>query len=56
MFPPEEFARLSGIAPRVVYRRIENGDFHFVETETGALLVCEFQNPQNGKTNKGEKL
>jgi hypothetical protein len=47
MFAPEEFARLSDLTPRTVYQRIENGDFHFVEIDGGALLVCEFQNLQN---------
>ena len=40
MFAPEEFARLQDTTERIIYRRIENGDFHFTETENGALLVC----------------
>lgn len=40
MISPDETARFFGVALRRIYRRIENGDFHFVETETGALLIC----------------
>ncbi|HEX8248869.1 MAG TPA: hypothetical protein VF599_11895 [Pyrinomonadaceae bacterium] len=40
MLSPEEFARRQNTTARVVYRRIENGDCHFIETEDGALLVC----------------
>ena len=40
MFAPEEFARSRGTTARVVYRQIESGDFHFIETQTGTLLIC----------------
>lgn len=40
MLSPGEFARLSGTPPRVVYRQIECGKLHFIETEGGELLVC----------------
>lgn len=40
MFSPEEFARRQNTTARIVYRRIENGDCHFIETEDGALLIC----------------
>lgn len=40
MLSPEEFARRQNTTARVVYRRIENGDCHYVETVDGALLVC----------------
>jgi hypothetical protein len=40
MFSPVEFARLLGLTPRQVYRRIEVGAFHFVEEIDGGLLIC----------------
>lgn len=47
MFSPEEFARRQNTTARVVYRRIENGDCHFIETEDGALLICGGSNDRN---------
>jgi len=47
MFSPEEYARLAGTTARVVYRRIESGDCHFIETAGGALLVCGGSRNQN---------
>jgi hypothetical protein len=40
MAPPEAAAALLGITPREVYRRVENGALHFMETEGGGLLIC----------------
>jgi hypothetical protein len=40
MFSPEEYARLTDTTARDVYRRIEGGECHFIETAGGALLVC----------------
>ena len=37
---PEQAAALTGTTPRDIYRRAETGEFHFSETEGGALLVC----------------
>ncbi len=40
MFTPEEAAALAGINTRALYRLIEVGGLHFVETPAGSLLVC----------------
>ncbi len=40
MATPETAARLTAITTREVYRRIEDGSLHFIETENGSLLVC----------------
>jgi hypothetical protein len=40
MVTPEQAAALAGTRPRAIYRRVECGDLHFVETAEGALLIC----------------
>ena len=40
MMPPETAAALAGTTPRLIYRRVENGELHFLETREGELLVC----------------
>ena len=40
MLVPEKAARLIGVTPREIYRRIEQGSLHFVESENGSLLIC----------------
>ncbi|MGH9901185.1 MAG: hypothetical protein ACRD68_05015 [Pyrinomonadaceae bacterium] len=40
MVTPEQAAALAGTRPRAIYRRVESGDLHFVETGAGALLIC----------------
>ena len=37
---PEEAARATGTSARTIYRRIEAGTIHFMETPEGCLLVC----------------
>jgi hypothetical protein len=37
---PENFARLRGMTARDVYRQIETGDHHYLETENRELLIC----------------
>ena len=37
---PETAARLSGATVRAVYRQIETGSLHFLETTDGLLFVC----------------
>lgn len=37
---PEEAAVLASVTTRTVYRRVERGQLHFVETEAGTLLIC----------------
>jgi len=36
----KEAAVLSGVSVRTVYRRVEAGKVHFLETPLGALRVC----------------
>jgi uncharacterized glyoxalase superfamily protein PhnB len=40
MVTPERAAEICGVTSREIYRRIETGTIHFVETETGVLFVC----------------
>lgn len=40
MIEAETAATLLAVSRRFVYRRIEKPDAHFLETETGILLVC----------------
>ena len=37
---PEQAAALTGVSARAVYRQVEQGHLHFVETETGRLRLC----------------
>ena len=37
---PERAAFFYGLSAREIYRRIESGTIHFLETATGATLVC----------------
>lgn len=40
MLTPEEAARLSGLSLRALFRLIEAGRVHFLETAGDRLLVC----------------
>jgi hypothetical protein len=40
MVSVDEAAILTNLSARAIYRRIEAGQIHFVETEDGLLLVC----------------
>lgn len=40
MIPAENLAALAGISPREVYRQIEDGSLHVVETPARKVLVC----------------
>lgn len=40
MTAPELAATILGVTVREIYRRIENGDLHFVEMETGEIFIC----------------
>ncbi|HEX8264676.1 MAG TPA: hypothetical protein VF596_04575 [Pyrinomonadaceae bacterium] len=40
MLAAEQAASLIGISCRAVYRHIENGNIHFAEIETGAVMIC----------------
>lgn len=41
MTTPEVAANIQGIKVREIYRRIEKGELHFIETETGRVFICE---------------
>ena len=36
----EEAVKVSGISARAIYRLIEDGEVHFVETSNGLTLIC----------------
>lgn len=40
MVTPEQAAAFAGTRPRAIYRRLERGELHFVETDAGVLLIC----------------
>ena len=40
LVPADDAARQNAISPRVIYRWIESGELHFVETAEDGLLVC----------------
>ena len=40
MLTAEAAAARAGVSPREIYRCIESGELHFVETIDGALLIC----------------
>jgi len=37
---PNEAAGLAGTDARAIFRRVESGEVHFIETGEGALLIC----------------
>lgn len=40
MVTPERAAVLTQTPPRTIYRNVENGELHFVETDEGELFIC----------------
>ena len=40
MVTPNEAAELAGTDARAIFRGVESGEFHFIETGGGALWVC----------------
>lgn len=40
LLTPEEAALATGVGARAVYRLVEAGQIHFMETADGLLLVC----------------
>jgi excisionase family DNA binding protein len=40
MITPDEAAALTGVSTRVIYRRLEEAEIHFIETARGELFVC----------------
>lgn len=47
MYLPEHAAAVSRTTPRDIYRRVESGELHFVETRDGELLICGNSFPHN---------
>ena len=43
MATPELAANILGIKLREVFRRIEQGELHFVETDDGEIQICIFR-------------
>jgi len=37
---PNEAAALAGTDARTIFRSVESGEVHFIETGKGALLIC----------------
>jgi excisionase family DNA binding protein len=40
MITPDEAAAISGVSTRVIYRKLEDGEIHFIETARGELFIC----------------
>ena len=40
MLAPEKAAVIAEVGPRVIYRWVEAGRLHFVETDRGLLRIC----------------
>ena len=40
MVTPDEAAALCDVSTRVIYRYLEDGAMHFIETEKGELFIC----------------
>jgi hypothetical protein len=40
MVTPDEAAALCGISTRMIYRSLEDGAIHFIETAEGELFIC----------------
>jgi len=47
MYLPEHAAVVGQTTTREIYRRVESGDLHFVETREGELLICGNSLPHN---------
>jgi len=40
MITADEAAALRGVSTRVIYRCLEDGAIHFIETSKGQLFIC----------------
>lgn len=40
MVTPEEAASAAGVSMRVIYRRVEAAELHFIETPEWPVLIC----------------
>jgi hypothetical protein len=41
MVTPTQAANIAGTDARLIFRRVESGEIHFIESANGALLICE---------------
>jgi hypothetical protein len=41
MVTPNQAANIAGTDARVIFRRLESGQIHFIEGANGALLICK---------------
>jgi hypothetical protein len=46
MLRPEEAAVVAGVGIRAIYRQVEAGALHFIETEVWPLLICRNSVPK----------
>jgi len=54
MVTPNEAAARSEADTRAIFRGVESGEIHFIESESGALLVCSKSLPRSrGETSSG---
>ena len=56
MLPPEAAALISQSTSRTIFRRVEAGELHFIETSEGALLVCSNSLESSRKGQTGDLL
>jgi excisionase family DNA binding protein len=40
MLTPDQAATIANVSSRTIYRRVEAGEMHYMETAEGRLLVC----------------
>ena len=40
MLTPDQAATIARVSSRTIYRRVEAGEMHYMETAEGHLLVC----------------
>jgi hypothetical protein len=58
MLAPEQIVQILGISQRRIFQLVETGAAHFVETNTGAMMICPSSVAEtlaNGKEFLGEK-
>ena len=41
MVTPNEAALIAGIDDRGIFREVESGQIHFIESANGGLLICK---------------
>lgn len=56
MVTPDEAAQLWNVSTRTIYRRIENGQLHFTETERGFSLICIPSLERDGASTDGDAV